>query len=88
MNELGQRLRFVAVGSPAVDVDDIGLDPLGNFSLIFEFSNRGLHDFGLLRVQHNELIGMEAGSQLLLLHERAALLEATNDLVAIRQIAY
>ena len=38
------------------------------------------------RVQDHELIGMEAGTKVVLLNESSALLEATNDLVTFGQI--
>ena len=84
--EIGESLRLVAVGPAAVDVDDIGPDPFGHFRLVFKFLHGLLNHVEAGRVQHHELIGVKAGSQLVLLDELAALLEAANDLIAFGQI--
>ena len=84
--EIGQCLLLVAVGSAAMDVDDIGPDPLGDFCLVFKLLDRLLNHVGAGRVQHHELIGVKAGSQLVLPGELSAFLEPTNDFIAFRQI--
>jgi hypothetical protein len=38
------------------------------------------------RIQYNELVRVEAGSQFVLANELSALLKATNDFIAFRQI--
>ena len=52
----------------------------------YSSSRMELPHFGAGRIQHDELIGVKAGSQLVLANELSALLKATNDFITFRQI--
>ncbi len=69
-----------------MNVDDIGLHPFSDPSLIFEFEDRFLNDISTGRVQDYKLIRVEAGSQFVLRDELPALFEASNNFIAIWQI--
>ena len=69
-----------------MNVDDIGPHPFSDLSLIFEFKDRFLDDISTRRVQDDKLIRVETGSKFVFRDELPALLEASNDFIAIWQI--
>ena len=71
-----------------MDVQNIGSNPLGDLGLIFEFGDGPLHHFGSQRVEHDELTGVKARSNLVIPGELTARLEPPNNLVAVRQLGY
>jgi hypothetical protein len=70
-----------------MNVHDISPDPLGNFRLVFKLMYGFLNHVTAGRIQHDELVRVKAGSQLVLANELSAFLKAANDLVTFGQIS-
>ena len=77
--EVGERLTFVTERSATVNVDNVGANPFRDFGLVLEFAERRVNHFAPFRVQHDELVRMKAGSEIVVAGEAAALQELIDN---------
>ena len=64
--QAGQRRVGLAVGAPAVDVQHVGTDEVGELGLVCELLDRSGRDVPRRGAQEHELVGVERGAQAVL----------------------
>ena len=84
--KVAEGLRLIAVSPAAVDVHHVGPHPPGDLGLVLQFPDGCFHHFRTEGVHNDELVGMETGPQVGLYCERPALLETTDDFVAVGKL--
>src|SRR5208282_4740777 len=78
-----QRQTFITISSAAVNVDGVGVRPLGDFGLVFNVGNGMVDDAIVRRIEHHELVRVKTGAYVVLLRKRAAALKPHHDVICL-----